>query len=528
MKKGFRHLISSTCNKVKHKSMKQSYYHPLIASMLALFLILQMPFISITVQGKNDLDMVIDCSEIKGLIQTYGHINCGPLPNINTPDGTDLSPQYRTTGLNFIRTHDFFGPTDISMIFPDFTADPTDPLSYNFTETDRHITSIIESGCTVFYRLGESASDNDSLRQPPSDFQKWADICKHIIMHYNDGWGNGYYYNISYFEIWNEPDLSGFWNGTAEQYYQLYKITAETIRSYDPTLKVGGPCTSSLDNTNYTNGFLDFIKDNDAPLDFYSWHRYADSPYQLYQGGRFVRSLLDEYGFNSVESINTEWNINLIYPQRDNDNAKNAAFTAASLSILQDAAIDKAFRYRGPQDNNWLLKFIGFDVSLFTSDGLFKTPALSYLAMNILSKDTPYRINSEPVLNSEYGLTLLAGISEDRSNISILISNYEGELTTINLQLRNLSWASSYTSIHYCIDEGHHLEITDKSILDPENSTLSLTIPPSTVYLIRLTDSTVIPDEGPEVASIPWILRSPLFDPLAKLLAIGVMLLFFG
>jgi xylan 1,4-beta-xylosidase len=520
-------MFVSGHNITTKRFVNHSVFHHFIVFILILILVFQIPLGDITVNAKHNLDISLDYNEIDGMIQSYGQINCGPLPNINNPDGAELSAQYGQTGFDLIRTHDIFGPTDISTIFPDFSADPYDPNSYNFTETDRQITSIIESGCNVFYRLGESASDNDSLRQPPSDFHRWAEICKHIIMHYNDRWCNGFQYNISYFEIWNEPDLSGFWNGTAEQYYQLYKITAETIKSYDPALKVGGPCTSSIDNINFTSGFLSFVRENNVPLDFYSWHRYADSPYHLYQGGCFVRSLLDEYGFTDVESINTEWNINLIYPQRDNDNAKNAAFTAASLSIFQDAGIDKSFRYRGPQDNNWLMKFIGFDVSLFTLDGIFKTPALSYLAMNTLCKETPYRLSTD-TLTGESGLTLLAGISEDKTNISILISNYEGETTNLEITLDNIPRDISYSFVQYCIDEKHHFQIIQQIILEPDTSSLSITIPPSTVYFIRLTNSTVIPDEGPEVASIPWLLRSSLFDPLAKLLAIWVMLFFFS
>jgi len=45
---------------------------------------------------------------------------------------------------------------------------------------------------------------------------------KHVVMHYNKGWANGFTYGIKYFEIWNEPDFSPFWAGTGEQYHELY------------------------------------------------------------------------------------------------------------------------------------------------------------------------------------------------------------------------------------------------------------------------------------------------------------------
>ncbi len=477
--------------------------------------------------SSTSLDIWLDCENISGQIRSFGNINCGPLPNPNIKNAYILTQQYKETGIDFVRTHDFSGPTDINMIFTDFTADPTNPLNYNFTETDRYITSIIDADCQVFYRLGNSASTNNSLRQPPNDFTKWAEICKHIAMHYNDGWNNGFHYNITYWEIWNEPDLNGFWNGTAEQYYQLYRITYETLKSYDPSLRIGGPCTSSLNNTNFTSGFLSFLQERNIHLDFYSWHMYADSPNQLYNGAIYVRTLLDSYGFHDAKNINTEWNINILTPQRDKDNMKNAAFTTGALNVFQDATIDLAFRYRATQDNNWLLRFIGFDLSLFTVDGIYKTPALSYLVMHTLLTDTPLRISTEKMTGEEK-ITYLGSISEDRSNISLLASNFKAETTTCTVTLYNLPWNTPYSYVEYCIDDSHHLEITHQQQEMPTTHSFSLTLPPSTIYYIRLTNSTIIPAEGPPVASIPFFLRCPLFDSLARLAGIAIMLILFG
>jgi len=510
------------------KRMKQKYAPCLLTVTLILLLSVHIPHSTATYPTPLDtLDVRLNYTDISSFITSFGQINCGPLPNQNIPEGSVLTQQYKDTGFQLVRTHDLSGPTDISMIFPDPSLDPNDPSSYNFTLTDTYITSIIESGCNVFYRLGESASGNQSLRQPPKDFEKWAEICKHILMHYNDGWNNGFHYNITYVEIWNEPDLLFFWNGTAEQYYELYKTTAETLRSYDPDLRIGGPCTSSLDNQAFTSGFLTFVKDHDLPFDFYSWHRYADSPYHLYNGSIYVRMLLDSYGFTEVENINTEYNINLIYPQRDNDNAKNAAFTTAALSVFQDAGIDKAFRYRGTQDNNWLMRFIGLDISLFTVDGTYKTPALSYLLHHTLLEETPLRLSTEPIIG-ESGITILAGISADASNISIVISNYEADTTSISFSFDSLPWNQPYSFVKYCIDDSHHLQIIDRQLQHPENTSFIVSIPPSTVYHLRLTNASTIPCEGPMVASIPWFLRLPLFDPLAKILSIAILLFILG
>ena len=178
--------------------------------------------IGIDIHSQTNKSIKLYCNQINGFINHFGGINCGPIPNHNTKDGVDLTDQYIDIGIDFVRTHDFNGPTDVSSIFPDFSKYTFLESSYDFHKSDIYITGIINAGCRVFYRLGESASTNESLRQHPDDFDKWSEICKHIVMHYNDGWANGFFYNISYWEIWNEPDLVGFWNGTSNEYYDLY------------------------------------------------------------------------------------------------------------------------------------------------------------------------------------------------------------------------------------------------------------------------------------------------------------------
>ena len=476
--------------------------------------------------SEDTLTINIECTQTSGTITPYAEINCGPLPIHYVKDGADLTEQYRNLGISCVRTHDFYGPTDVSEIFPRWNADPSLASSYNFTRSDQCITGIINAGCEVFYRLGESASDDPALREPPENFSKWAEICKHIIMHYNDGWNNGYHYNISYWEIWNEPDLSGFWNSTADEYYRLYHITATTLKEYNESLKIGGPCTSSIDNENFTEGFLRYVKTHNLPLDFFSWHLYADTPHDFFTASQKVRTMLDSYGFTECENINTEWNINILTPQRDKDNARNAAFTACTLTVFQDAAIDHAFRYRGTQDNNWLERLLGFDLGLFAYDGTYKTPALSYLAMHYMARDSPIRLATPP-MDASKGITYLAGIAEDKANITVLITNFESEDTTCTLTITNLPWNGSYRAVHYLIDDRHHLEITGNET-SLSNYTATFMLKRNTVQFIRLTNATSIPDEGPPVAPIPFLLRLRILDPFTRMLGILLLMLIFG
>lgn len=84
---------------------------------------------------------------------------------------------------------------------------------------------------------------------PPADFGKWAQICEHIILHYNFGWANGYHLNIRYWEIWNEPDLDAddspnkrTWGGTKARFFDLYELAAKHLKTRFPELMIGGTC----------------------------------------------------------------------------------------------------------------------------------------------------------------------------------------------------------------------------------------------------------------------------------------------
>ncbi|HVQ00057.1 MAG TPA: hypothetical protein VMT57_00940, partial [Candidatus Thermoplasmatota archaeon] len=475
------------------------------------------------VPADQTLTILLNCSDTNGIIRPFGEINDGPAPVSNASKYADLTHQYQAIGITAIRTHDLAGPTDIHTIFPNLSADPTDVSNYHFETSDYYITKMIQAGCQVYYRLGESAGGNDTLKLPPKNFTAWAQVCRRITMHYNDGWDNGFHYNIRYWEVWNEPDLFGFWNGTVEQYYALYQTTAETLKAYNTSLKIGGPCTSSVSNKNYTDRFLQFVSDHHVPLDFFSWHMYTDVPSELVQGSLRIRTLLDSYGFNATENINSEWNNFIVSPQRDHDDAKNAAFTACCLTAFQDARLDQAYRYRGTGDNNKLMRFLGLDLALFTYNGIYKRPALTYLAMQSLTKDTPKRLRTTAV-NGSTGVAYLAGISNDNTNVSVLLSNYNANDTAYALAISSLPWHQPYTVVKYLIDEKHHLQIVSQTIENGTTYHINGTLATNSVEFYRLTTSSVLPKEGPTVARIPFLLRLRILDPLARLLAIYLIL----
>lgn len=273
---------------------------------------------------------------------------------------------YKNARIPYSRNHDsamcgiYGGPYshDITCIFPDFDADPELPESYDFACTDEAILICLEAGTKTFFRLGQTIEHQIKKHGtvPPKDFKKWAVICEHIIRHYTEGWADGFYHDMPYWEIWNEPDLDRddstnkrCWGGTKAQFFDFYEIAAKHLKECFPQLKIGGPALAG--NGQWADDFLCEMKKRNVPLDFFSWHIYAVKPEHVIERSEKVKALLLKHGFNKTESILNEWNYvkgwtdKYIYSLKVMHSVKGAAFTMATISEAQKSSIDMLMYY---------------------------------------------------------------------------------------------------------------------------------------------------------------------------------------
>ena len=301
-----------------------------------------------------------------------------PMHGVGQPPfaGVDFSmfKYLSDAGIPYSRLHDVGGKyggnrwVDIPNIFRDFNADPYDPASYDFAFTDLMITALMESGVEPFFRLGVTIENECLIKAyhiyPPADYHKWAVICEHIIRHYTEGWADGFKYDIKYWEIWNEPDNyediyeNQMWRGTKEQYYELYGVASKHLKACFPHLRIGGYAScgfylisgsyiswaKSSDRFDYfiefLDGFLDYVKQNDCPFDFFSWHSY-DSVENNVMYASYARDRLDAYGFTDTETTLNEWNCEV----NARGTAHHAALTCAMMLAIQDTPLDSAMFY---------------------------------------------------------------------------------------------------------------------------------------------------------------------------------------
>ena len=83
---------------------------------------------------------------------------------------------------------------------------------------------------------------------------------------------------VAYWEIWNEPDGMNpvMYGGTIAQFYEMYNLTAVTLKKYDPSLRVGGPAAAHPGSSAYGINFVNFVIASKAPLDFFHGIRMAN------------------------------------------------------------------------------------------------------------------------------------------------------------------------------------------------------------------------------------------------------------
>jgi xylan 1,4-beta-xylosidase len=124
--------------------------------------------------------------------------------------------------------------------------------------------------------------DGKGWSYPPKDYAKWAELVRQWVLHSVERYGKAEVEHWSW-ELWNEPDGSGYWRGTPEEYDKLYDYTADAIKRALPTALVGGPGTTGpggARGATFLKQFLEHCAHGanvvtgkiGAPLDFISYH----------------------------------------------------------------------------------------------------------------------------------------------------------------------------------------------------------------------------------------------------------------
>ena len=424
-------------------------------------------------------------------------VNNGPVHKFAADQRISNLEYYAAAGIPFARTHDaaFFATyggehtVDVHAVFPDFDKDPHDPASYDFQLTDEYLKTIKAAGTEPFFRLG-SKIEHTSKKYgtlPPKDFKKWAVICEHIIRHYTEDFADGLNMKITYWEIWNEPDLDPddsthkrCWGGTKKQFFEFYDIAATHLKKCFPHLKIGGPASSNL-NGPWVREFLSELK---APLDFFSWHVYSNDPYKIAELCTYARNLLDEYGFKDTESILNEWNYvkgwhndDWVYSLKSEKSLKGAAFTAQTMSLCQNEPLDLLMYY---------------DARPCAMNGLFCTDIPNerlkgYYPFVIFN--TLYKLGKNVHSESDTREISVCAAT-DSKDYAVMLTYYDdndgaGE-KKCEINLSGFGEVSCFEIEYYLLDDKHDLELVRRERFTSRNFTAFLTLTLNSSYLIKI------------------------------------------
>jgi xylan 1,4-beta-xylosidase len=148
------------------------------------------------------------------------------------------------------------------------------------------------------------------------------------------------------FEVWNEPNLDGFWEHADHQaYFDLYTRTAKAIKAIDPRLGVGGPSTAGAA---WVPEFLAHAKDSGTPVDFITTHAYgvdagfldefgvedrqlSPSPDAIVGDVRRVRAQIEASHLPGLPLFFTEWSTSYNPRDKVHDSYMSAPYVLAKL-----------------------------------------------------------------------------------------------------------------------------------------------------------------------------------------------------
>lgn len=262
-------------------------------------------------------------------------------------------------GFQHIRGHGLF--CDDMAIYQETERDGVRTVEYNFTYLDRVMDDYRKLGLKPFLELGfmprKMASGTQTIfywkgnTTPPKSYEDWKAMVQALLRHLIDRYGEeAYSYPI---EVWNEPNLPGFWyKADMQEYFKLFRESFEAVKAVDKRFRVGGPAVCGGTDEVWISAFMEFCHENRIPLDFVTRHHYTSELPEWEGHYGYIELMDDEEGFANLHTTReiidkypeykglqihvTEFNTSYIPNAPIHDTNQNAAYIAKQLSRLGD------------------------------------------------------------------------------------------------------------------------------------------------------------------------------------------------
>jgi xylan 1,4-beta-xylosidase len=222
--------------------------------------------------------IVVNLNDTVGPVDRFFDLSVGsdfPGTLIRGDSQTQLKLAVDELGFRYIRFHAIFHDVLGTVRVNDGKT------VYNWSKIDELYDNLLARQIRPFVELGFTPEAlatsrnsifywNGNTSHPKSE--GWHDLIDAFVRHIEERYGKNEV-RTWFFEVWNEPNLSGFWEGADQKaYFELYDLTARTIKSVDPSLRVGGPSTAGAA---WVPEFLAHVKQSGAGVDFVTTHTYG-------------------------------------------------------------------------------------------------------------------------------------------------------------------------------------------------------------------------------------------------------------
>jgi xylan 1,4-beta-xylosidase len=395
---------------------------------------------------------------------------------------------------------------------------------YNWTFVDLTFDMLLKHNCKPFVELGfmpqdladpehyDISKENWTMQNyrgygwaaPPKDYNKWYELVFQLVRHCLERYGADEI-RTWYWELWNEPDLGYYWNGSVEEFLKLYDYTAAAVKTAFPDARVGGPGTTNpsmerlsgqlldaflnhcVNGTNYYTGEIG------TPLDFTSFHvkggGYRADPKHRPQRPPSVKRIRHDVqvGYEIISKYPKLNQLECILSEIDPDGwAAGGAWDNVNLDFRNTpyyasfvaAAFDKVTEYA--QAHQWDLRLLSWAFMFvgercFEGTRTFSTQGIDKAILNLFRMYAQMGANAVSFVSSaakdpmtysdDNGFDADSDVSGfatvDDNSLAVLIYHHHDDWgmigdTDISLEIANLPFtASEVTVTHYRIDDAH-------------------------------------------------------------------------
>ncbi len=265
-----------------------------------------------------------------------------------------LARAVRECGFETLRQHGLFH--DDMFVWPA----EDDPLNfqYVFSNFDAYLSIGLRPFVELSFIPSWMASNDNTVFAvkcaacPPKDHDHWRRLVGETVRACVDRYGLDEVRSWN-FEVWNEANI-GFFKGTQEQYFELYRHAVDAVKSVDASLRVGGPATSNYHADDqgvfrpiWVEDMIAFCDREKLPLDFISTHPYPtnfpfDDETTTYKRVfrerdatttdlKLLRKMVDESPFPHAAIHANEWGTSPGVRDRVHDHPFSATFHCENL-----------------------------------------------------------------------------------------------------------------------------------------------------------------------------------------------------